>query len=179
MDTRKGLFEEAHGGSIFLDEIGEIPLGLQSKLLRVLQSHEFKKIGDAKSIRVDVRLICATNKDLEDAVERGEFRQDLFYRINVIPIRIPPLRERREDIPPLAAFFLEQANRSLERRKLGFTKEALERLIDYAWPGNVRELENKVKQSAIVGKGELVESEDILLSLERSEERRVGKECRL
>jgi two-component system response regulator GlrR len=162
-ESRKGLFQEANGGTLFLDEIGEIPLALQAKLLRVLQEGEVRRVGENRPVRVDVRLVSATNKDLQKAVETGEFRQDLFYRINVIPIRIPPLRDRREDIPLLANHFLEQANRRLEKRREGFTREAMRRLLDYSWPGNVRELENKVKQSALLARGDLVEVEDILI----------------
>jgi len=162
-ESRKGLFAEANGGTIFLDEIGEIPLALQAKLLRVLQEQEIKPVGDTRTIHVDVRLVCATNKDLQKATEAGEFRQDLFYRINVIPIRIPPLRERKDDIPLLANHFLERANQCLDQRKEGFSKEAVRKMLNYPWPGNVRELENKVKQSALLARGDLVEAGDILI----------------
>ena len=161
--SKKGLFEEAEGGTIFLDEIGEITLPLQVKLLRVLQNREIKRLGESKTITVDVRLLSATNRDLTKSVERGEFREDLFYRINVIPITIPPLRERKEDIPLLANHFLKVASAEMGKPSMGFDEAAMKKLINYSWPGNVRELENKIKQAAIVAKGETVGEANLIL----------------
>jgi len=144
---RKGRFELAHGGTLFLDEIGEISPAFQTKLLRVLQEREFERVGGSKPIHVDVRLICATNRNLEEAVAKGEFRADLYYRINVVTIFLPPLRERREDIPLLAQFFLEKFNRENERHLL-LSPEALQIMLACNWPGNVRELENCVERTA-------------------------------
>jgi len=144
---RKGRFELAHGGTLFLDEIGEISPAFQTKLLRVLQEREFERVGGSKPIHVDVRLICATNRNLEEAVSKGEFRADLYYRINVVTIFLPPLRERREDIPLLAQFFLEKFNRENERHLL-LSPEALQIMLACNWPGNVRELENCVERAA-------------------------------
>jgi Nif-specific regulatory protein len=144
---RKGRFELAHGGTLFLDEIGEISPAFQTKLLRVLQEREFERVGGSKPIHVDVRLICATNRNLEEAVAKGEFRADLYYRINVVTIFLPPLRERREDIPLLAQFFLEKFNRENERHLL-LSPEALQIMLACNWPGNVRELENCVERAA-------------------------------
>ena len=152
---RKGRFEQAHGGTLFLDEIGEISSTFQTKLLRVLQEWEFERVGGNKSIHVDVRLICATNKNLEEAVARGEFRADLYYRINVVTIFLPPLRERRDDIPLLAQFFLEKFNRENSRR-LMLSPEALKIMLACNWPGNVRELENCVERAATMTRGEVV-----------------------
>jgi two-component system response regulator HydG len=161
--NRAGVFEEAHGGTLFLDEIGEISLESQVKLLRVLQSSEVKRVGSAKTVKVDVRLVCATNRDLQVMAEEGTFRQDLFYRIHVVPIRLPPLRTRREDIPVLARHFLAQANSDLPAPSPGFTAEALEKLAANGWPGNVRELENKVKLAAMLAAGKEVGPEHVLV----------------
>jgi two-component system response regulator HydG len=161
--SRAGLFEEADGGTIFLDEIGEIGQDLQVKLLRVLQSSEVKRVGDTRTTRVDVRPICATNRDLGAMVGEGAFRQDLFYRINVIPMRLPPLRERRDDVPLLARHFLQLANAGLSTPSPGFSAAALEKLAAHSWPGNVRELENKVKQAALMANGREVRPDDVLL----------------
>lgn len=152
---RKGRFEQAHRGTLFLDEIGEISSTFQTKLLRVLQEREFERVGGNKSIQVDVRLICATNKNLEEAVARGEFRADLYYRINVVTIFLPPLRERREDIPLLAQFFLEKFNRE-NSRHLMLSPEALKIMLACNWPGNVRELENCVERAATMTREDVV-----------------------
>ena len=151
--TRIGRFELADGGTVFLDEIGEMSPSLQVKLLRVLQQREFERVGGVKSIKVDVRIIAATNINLEKAVEDGRFREDLYYRINVIPIVIPPLRERTEDIPLLMEHFLNNFSRSKKRKMDGFSPEAMNILLDYAWPGNIRELENLIERVVIL-KGE-------------------------
>jgi two-component system, NtrC family, response regulator AtoC len=160
---REGLFAAANTGTLFLDEIGEMPLALQVKLLRVLQSQEFRRIGDDRDSKVDVRLITATNRDLEKAVAAGVFRQDLYYRIHVFPLRLPPLRERREDLALLAHHFLLKHRAKVGKRVEGFTPEALSKLGDYDFPGNVRELENKVHHALVMAQGEHIRPEDIQL----------------
>lgn len=146
---RKGRFEQAHGGTIFLDEIGEITPAFQAKLLRVLQEGELERVGGVKTIKVDVRVVAATNKDLEGAVQAGEFRQDLYYRLNVMPIYMPPLRERSEDIPDLARFLVGKIAK-MHGRELNISDEALALLMRYEWPGNVRELENCLERAAVM-----------------------------
>jgi len=146
---RKGRFEQADGGTLFLDEIGEISAAFQAKLLRVLQEGEFERVGGLKTIKVDVRIIAATNRDLETEVEQGEFREDLFYRLNVMPINMPSLRERVEDIPDLARFLVEKISRS-QGRPLTIVDSAIRMLMHYDWPGNVRELENRLERAAIM-----------------------------
>jgi DNA-binding NtrC family response regulator len=158
---KKGLMELSRGGTVFLDEVGEMPVSVQAKLLRFLEERTFKRVGGVRDITVDVRIIAATNKDLERAVEAGQFRSDLYYRLNVIPIRIPPLRERREDVPALVAFFIDQMNREFRRDVRGATPEALEALQRYAWPGNVRELRNVVERAMILGGGDRIALEDL------------------
>ncbi|OAG27407.1 hypothetical protein TH606_06980 [Thermodesulfatator autotrophicus] len=148
--TKPGLFEMADGGSLFLDEIGDMPLPLQVKLLRVLQEGVIRRIGATKEIKVNVRIITATNKDLEALVEEGRFREDLFWRINVFTIRLPPLRERREDILPLAQYFLEKFSRKHQKKLKGFSREALDILLSHHFPGNVRELENLIERAVIL-----------------------------
>jgi DNA-binding NtrC family response regulator len=150
---RIGRVELADGGTIFLDEIGEMSPALQVKLLRVLQQREFERVGGTKTIQVDVRIIAATHRDLEAAVASGQFREDLFYRLHVIPIRIPPLRERTEDIPLLVDHFLTHFNREKKKKIEGFSPEAMKLLNDYSWPGNIRELENLIERIVIL-KGE-------------------------
>lgn len=152
---RKGRFEMAHCGTLFLDEIGDISPAFQAKLLRVLQEREFERVGGSKAVKVDVRLICATNRDLEKMVQRGEYRADLYYRINVVSIFLPPLRERRADIPPLVVHFLDRYNKD-NRRNLKLTPEALKVLTSCYWPGNVRELENCIERTATMVQGELI-----------------------
>jgi Nif-specific regulatory protein len=152
---RKGRFELAHGGTLFLDEIGEISPAFQAKLLRVLQEREFERVGGSRSIKVDVRLVTATNRDLEKAVARGEFRADLYYRINVVSIFMPPLRERREDIPYLVEHFLEKF-RAENQRKLRMTPQAMAIMTNCFWPGNVRELENCVERTATMVRGDVI-----------------------
>jgi transcriptional regulator with PAS, ATPase and Fis domain len=142
---KPGKFELAEGGTIFLDEIGDLPLHLQVKLLHVLQTGRFERIGGTKEITVDVRIIAATNRDLEEMIKNNEFREDLYFRFNVIPIHIPPLRERRIDIPPLISNALNKYNKLLEKNIKGFTNETIDLLLDYDWPGNIRELENIVE----------------------------------
>ncbi len=148
-----GRFELANGGTIFLDEIGEVPIELQPKLLRVLEDGEFERLGSPYPIRVDVRVIASTNRDLEEEIRNGRFRKDLFYRLNVFPVILPPLRERREDIPLLVEFFVERFARSLGRRIERIPKDTMKALEDYAWPGNVRELINVIERAVIVNTG--------------------------
>lgn len=150
---KRGLFEEAEGGTLFLDEVGELPLPLQVKLTRALQERAVRRIGEATERAVDVRILAATNIDLKDTVKEGNFREDLFYRLNVFPIRLPPLRERQEDIPLLAAQFLERHGRPRKTPATGFTSEALGVLMRYDWPGNVRELENAIERALAVCDG--------------------------
>jgi two-component system response regulator AtoC len=154
--ARRGLFVEADGGSIFLDEIGELPPSLQVKLLRVLQEEEVRPLGESKSFHVDARVIAATSRDLEHDVADGRFRQDLFYRLNVVRIRVPPLRERREDIPVLVDHFLERFRHALAKPVRGITDDALDRLVAHAWPGNVRELENVIERAMILAESDRI-----------------------
>ena len=162
---RKGRFELADGGTLFLDEIGEISPAFQVKLLRVLQEREFERVGGNKPIQVDVRLVAATNRNLEVAVTQGEFRADLYFRINVISIILPPLRERREDIPPLVSHFLERFNR-VNQRQIDLSPEAMQIMSECYWPGNVRELENCVERTAAMVKGKVIQ--DINLPCQRN-----------
>jgi DNA-binding NtrC family response regulator len=147
IQNRAGRFEQAHGGAIFLDEIGDLPLELQAKLLRVIQEREFQRLGSSETIRVDARVIAATNCDLEQRIEQGRFREDLFYRLNVVPIEMPPLRRRPTDIPLLARHFVETVCRAESVPPKCLTPDALDRLTGYAWPGNVRELENAIEMA--------------------------------
>ncbi len=158
---RMGRFELAHGGTIFLDEIGEMSLPLQVKLLRVLQEREFERVGGNRTIHVDVRIIAATNQDLETLVEEKRFRKDLFYRLNVIPIVIPPLRDRRSDIPLLIDHFLTRFNQSKRTEVSGFMPEALHLLTEYDWPGNIRELENMIERLVVLKKRGILSTEDL------------------
>ena len=158
--SKLGLFEEASGGTLFLDEIGEMPASLQVKLLRALQSGEIRRVGATQAATIDVRVIAATNRDLAEMIQQGQFREDLFYRLNVIQVTLPPLRDRRDDIPALAEHFLLRSAAKLGRdRRL--SPEALERLLRYPWPGNVRELENAMERTAILGKSETVGPDDL------------------
>lgn len=165
--ARMGRFELAHGGTIFLDEIGELSLPLQVKLLRVLQEREFERVGGNRTIHVDVRIIAATNQDLETMVEERRFRQDLFYRLNVIPIVIPPLRERRTDIPLLIDHFLDRFNQSKHTTVVGLDDQALRLLTDYDWPGNIRELENMMERLVVLKKQGMLSSEDLPQKISR------------
>ncbi len=155
--AKRGLFEAAHQGTIFLDEIGEMPLALQAKFLRVLQDGEIRRVGETQSFEVDVRVVCATHRDLSALVASGQFREDLFYRLNVLAVEVPPLRQREADILPLAQHFL-----ALERSESpGFTPEAERLLVAYSWPGNVRELQNAVKHGAALAFGAAIGAEDL------------------
>jgi two-component system, NtrC family, response regulator AtoC len=162
---RKGKFESAHGGTIFLDEIGDISAKLQLDLLRVLEDRRFFRVGGSEAVEVDVRIIAATNRDLRKAVEDGDFREDLFYRLNVIPITLPPLRDRRDDIPLLVEHFLDHLNIETNRRIEGVSAEALAVLMRYDWPGNVRELRNVLERGLVVAKGSLVQPDDLGLTV--------------
>ena len=153
---RKGRFEVADSGSIFLDEMGDIPISMQLKLLRVLQEMEFERVGGSETIKVDVRVIAATNRDLEDAVKKGRFREDLYYRINIIPVRIPPLRERRDDIPLLAIHFIDKFNKKNKKNIKEPSAELVAMLMEYSWPGNIRELENAIERAVILEKEEIL-----------------------
>jgi formate hydrogenlyase transcriptional activator len=153
IDRRIGRFELAHGGTIFLDEIGDMPPDLQAKLLRVLQEQEFERLGGSNLIKVDVRVIAATNRDLFRSASEGTFRQDLYYRLNVFPIQLPPLRERREDIPPLVHYFVRRFSLKIGRKITRIQRETMERLMNYSWPGNVRELENVIERAVILSPG--------------------------
>jgi formate hydrogenlyase transcriptional activator len=150
IDRRIGRFELAHGGTIFLDEIGELSLETQVKLLRVLQEHEFEPVGSSRPMRVDVRVIAATNRDLHEAVESGRFRSDLFYRLNVFPIGLPSLRERRSDIPQLVAFYIARFSKRLGKKIDGVSRESMQNLMNYPWPGNIRELQNVIERAVIL-----------------------------
>jgi len=160
---RKGLFEEATGGTLFLDEIGEIAAEHQVKMLRAIQEQEVKRVGDNIQRRVDARIIAATNRDLPAMVKAGTFREDLYYRICVMPIRVPPLRDRRGDILPLAVHFLEREAAQTGKKLTGFTRSAMNKLLAYSWPGNIRELENRVKQSIILVTGDEIDEDDVIL----------------
>jgi Nif-specific regulatory protein len=160
---RKGRFELAHGGTLFLDEIGDISPAFQTKLLRVLQEREFERVGGSRTIKVDVRLVAATNRNLEEAVTKGEFREDLYYRINVVAIFLPPLRERREDVPLLAEYFLKQSNEETGKH-LKFSAEAMQVLTACNWPGNVRELGNCMERIAATTQGNIIRKSDLLCS---------------
>jgi formate hydrogenlyase transcriptional activator len=160
LERRTGRFELAHGGTIFLDEIGELSLETQVKLLRVLQEHEFEPVGSSRSLRVDVRVIAATNRSLREAIQAGHFRSDLFYRLNVFPIELPPLRERRSDIPLLVAFCISRFSKRLGKKIDGVSRESMENLVNYPWPGNIRELQNVIERAVVL-------SVDPILRLDR------------
>jgi Nif-specific regulatory protein len=150
-EDKKGIFEIADGGTVFLDEVGEMSLSLQSKLLRVLQEGEIRPIGASFSKKIDVRIISATNRNLEEETAQGRFRKDLFYRLRVFPITLPPLRERKDDVPILASYFLKKYGQEMGKPLAGFSQEALNLMTAYQWPGNVRELENEVQRVVIQG----------------------------
>ena len=147
---KKGLFEEASGGTLFLDEVGDLPLSLQVKLLRAIQEEEIRRVGDTKTTKIDVRLITATLKNLSDEMKKGTFREDLFYRLNVLPIHLPPLRERKEDIPLLADTFLSRFSKEMDKKVSKLAPETMQALTDYSWPGNVRELENTIERAMVL-----------------------------
>jgi Nif-specific regulatory protein len=158
---KKGRLELADGGTIFLDEIGDLSPSLQTKLLRVLQEREFERVGGNRTIKVDIRLLAATNRDLEDAIKKGVFRQDLYFRLNVVQLTMPPLRERRDDIPLLANYFARKYAEKCNRRVMGISSEARKRLMTYDWPGNVRELENAIERAVVLGTTEQILADDL------------------
>jgi DNA-binding NtrC family response regulator len=159
--ARAGLFEEAHGGTIFLDEIGELPLALQVKLNRVLQEREIRRVGETRPVAIDVRVIAATHRDLRAEVAAGRFREDLYFRLNVFPVMLPALRDRREDVPVLAGHFLAKAAGDLHREVTGFEPEVLRALMGYDWPGNVRELQNAIERAVAVARGPVLSPRDL------------------
>jgi DNA-binding NtrC family response regulator len=161
LTNKKGLLELANGGTFFFDEIGDVSLEFQSKLLRVIQDKLIRPVGSEKSIHVDVRIICATNKDLERKIREGSFREDLYYRINVIHIHLPPLRKRKEDIPLLANYFLEKYSRLKEKKVKSISPKAMELLLSYDWPGNIRELENVIERAIVLEEGKLITPGDL------------------
>jgi two-component system, NtrC family, response regulator AtoC len=161
--SKPGKFELADKGTLFLDEIGDVPAPIQVKLLRVLQEREFERLGGTKTLKVDVRLLAATNRDLRAALEQGTFREDLYYRLNVVPIDIPPLREHKEDIPDLANHFLARFAKDSEREIGGITAAALKSLMEYHWPGNVRQLENTIERAVALSSGPMIDASDIHL----------------
>src|ERR671925_201518 len=160
---RIGRFEQADGGTLFLDEIGDMSANTQAKILRVLQEHEFERLGGTRTIRVDVRLIAATNRDLPAMVASGHFREDLFYRLNVVTIEMPPLRERKDDIAPLASFFIRKFSGELKKKIDGLEPEALKLLMRYNWPGNIRELENAIERAMLLAEGTHIAVDDLRL----------------
>jgi two-component system response regulator HydG len=156
-----GRFELAHGGTLFLDEIGDISPTIQLKLLRVLQEREFERVGGEETIKVDVRCVSATNKNLQEEVAKGRFREDLYYRLHIVPVRIPPLRMRKTDIPTLVAHFIEKLGPRTGGKVRGIGDEAMARLVKYDWPGNVRELENVIEQAMVFAEGEVIAAGDL------------------
>jgi DNA-binding NtrC family response regulator len=161
--TRTGRFEQAHGGTLFLDEFCELSFGLQSKLLRVLEDKSFERLGGNKTIQVEVRVIAATNRDIEALVRQGKFREDLYYRINVLRVHLPPLRERRADIEPIARYLLDKLGRSLKKSVEGFSPEVIRMFQEYAWPGNIRQLSNTIERAILVEDGPVIQPESIAL----------------
>ncbi|HNQ00795.1 MAG TPA: sigma-54 dependent transcriptional regulator [Syntrophales bacterium] len=159
--SKPGRFELAHKGTLFLDEIGDLPREMQVKLLRVIQDQEFERVGGIQTIKVDVRLVAATNRNLQQDVREGRFREDLFYRLNVMPIHVPPLRERKEDIPALLDYFIGKFNRKLGRRIAGADPEVVDLLMDHDWPGNIRELENLAERLVLMARGETIVMGDV------------------
>ena len=160
---RIGRFEQADGGSLFLDEIGDMSTSTQAKILRVLQEHEFERLGGTRTIKVDVRLIAATNRDLPGMVANGQFREDLYYRLNVVSIDMPALRERKEDIIPLAAWFIRRFSSELKKKVDGLEGDAQKLLMRYNWPGNIRELENAIERAALLAESALIRADDLRL----------------
>jgi len=172
---RLGRFEAANGGNIFLDEIGDVPLSIQVKLLRVLETKQFERVGDHEPVSVDVRIITATNKNLEELISRKEFREDLFFRINVIPIHLPPLRNRPEDIPLLVNSFIRRLQHRTEKNITGLTREAMELFMTYYWPGNVRELKSALEYAFVIGERDLIRPEQLPRQIhERGQKKRIG-----
>lgn len=173
--TEKGILETANGGTVFLDEISNLPLSMQMKLLRVLQEKEFRPVGSKKIVKIDIRFIAATNRDLSDMVKEGKFREDFFYRLNVFPINVPPLRNRKEDIPALAYHFLHKYSKEIGRDVPHISAEAMRQLIANDWPGNVRELENVIHRAVIVCEGKMLRPEHIMIPMGHEEEMEIPK----
>jgi transcriptional regulator with GAF, ATPase, and Fis domain len=165
IERKLGRFEVAHQGTLFLDEIGELSLATQAKILRFLEEKEFNRVGGSKTIKVDVRLIAATNKDLTQLLKKGSFREDLYYRINVVPIIIPPLRERKGDIPLLLDHFIKKFNKENKKNVKGVSKEAMELMMNYEWPGNVRELENLIERVIALSANDQIQANELPFSL--------------
>jgi transcriptional regulator with PAS, ATPase and Fis domain len=164
---KKGKMQLADGGTLFLDEVGDVSPELQTKLLRFLQEREFERVGGAQQIRVDVRVIAATNRELTSAMREGRFREDLYYRLNVIPIALPPLHERKEDIPALAKYFLRRTAAETKKNVTGISQDAQAMLVAYQWPGNVRELANVIERAVVLGQGSEISVHDLPLSTAR------------
>jgi DNA-binding NtrC family response regulator len=158
-----GFFEMADGGTLFLDEIGNLPMKLQSKLLRVLQTGEFQRVGSSRTQRVDVRILSATNVDIRTEIAEGRFREDLLYRLNTVEVQLPPLRERREDVPALASHFLARQAAQYRKSIEGFTPDAMQALLSYEWPGNIRELEHTIERATLLSHGDRVDAPDLNL----------------
>jgi len=180
--TKYGRFELANGGTLFFDEIGNVSINIQTKLLRVLQEREITKVGGSQVIKVDVRIVAATNKDLQKAVKAGTFREDLFYRLSVVPITLPPLRERRDDIPLLANHFLRKYNKKRGKNIRAISDRAMKALVEYDWPGNVRELENAIERAVVLTENDVVRPSDLLyygLSVETPSRLGAGEAKRL
>lgn len=170
LERKLGKFELASGGTLFLDEIGCMPVAMQAKLLRALESHTIERVGGEKEIEIDVRIISATNIDFHQHIKEGKFRQDLYYRLNVIPVNLPPLRERKEDIPLLTSYFMDKFNKMLNKKVKGFSVQAMRLLVNYSWPGNVRELQNLVERVVVLSKGEIIDKEELpFMGEERTE----------
>ena len=169
--TKKGKFEVANGGTLLLDEVGDLELHLQGKLLHILEDRAVERVGGTKRIPIDVRVIAATNKDLGTEIEKGKFREDLYYRLNVLPIHIPPLRERRDDIPAFIDFFVEKYSRKYGKRKLRIPDSILKRLMNYDWPGNIRELKNFIERLILTIEGERVSEYHVMNLLNPSKEK--------
>ncbi|MFZ0299642.1 MAG: sigma-54 dependent transcriptional regulator, partial [Candidatus Sulfotelmatobacter sp.] len=165
---KPGKFELADKGTLFLDEIGDVPPAIQVKLLRVLQEREFERLGGTRTVKVDVRLIAATNRDLREALEQGTFREDLYYRLNVVPIDIAPLRQRKEDIPDLVNLFISRFAGDSGKQVKSISPDAMQILVNYHWPGNVRELQNIIERACALAKGTVIEPEDIHLDMRPS-----------
>ena len=173
---QEGCFERADSGSLFLDEIGDMSMITQTKLLRVLQEQEFERIGGSETIKVDVRIIAATNKVLLDEIKRERFREDLYYRLNVVEIHIPPLRERMEDLPALANFFLSEFQEKYNKPQLNLSKAAMQSMMDFSWPGNVRELRNVIERAVVLAQGNVIEPSDFPEKLRRPSQNASGKD---
>jgi two-component system NtrC family response regulator len=161
--TKKGLFESADGGSLFLDEIGEMPLALQAKLLRVLQEREITRVGGSRPIKIDVRLISATNANIVENIDNGSFREDLYYRLNTIPVKIPPLKDRKEEIEDIASEYLKSVSKRYNLKSKTLNKEAIQAMLDYDWPGNIRELISVVERAAILSCEDEIGKDDLYL----------------